>query len=65
MTIKERGRGVIAVRGFTKGEYVCEYAGELVTHAEGKKRDKVYGKDSATAHLSYLYYFEHQNKKWW
>lgn len=63
--MKEKGRAVVAEKSFAKGEFICEYAGDLITRAEGEQRDKVYAKDPLTGHLGYTYYFEHYNKKWW
>ena len=66
--MKRKGRAVLAKRSFTKGEFICEYAGELITHVEGQHRDQVYAKDPLTGHLGYMYYFQFEhphNKKWW
>ena len=48
VTKKEKGRAVVAEKSFTKGEFICEYAGDLSTRVEGKQRDKVYAKDPLT-----------------
>ena len=34
-----KGRGVVASRNFQKNSFVCEYRGELITHAEAKQRE--------------------------
>ena len=36
----EKGRGVVAVKDFQKGEFVVEYSGELIHHKEAKLREK-------------------------
>lgn len=36
------GWGVKALRKIYKGEFVCEYVGEIVTHEEAERRGKVY-----------------------
>jgi len=52
-----KGRGVIADRDFTRGEYVVEYSGELVGLKEARKRESVYSKDTTTG--CYMYYFKY------
>lgn len=37
------GRGLFATRGFTIGEFVCEYAGEKITHGEALRRHQLKG----------------------
>ncbi|XP_037536010.1 lysine methyltransferase 5Ab [Nematolebias whitei] len=58
--IKEKGRGVFAVKGFTKGEFVVEYHGDLLDLAEAKRREAEYSKDPETG--CYMYYFQYQTK---
>ncbi|XP_078040199.1 SET domain containing 8 isoform X5 [Augochlora pura] len=54
-----KGRGVITTREFTKGEFVVEYIGELISQVEAKKREKIYAQDQTTG--CYMYYFQHRN----
>lgn len=58
-----KGRGVIAARPFSSGEFLCEYAGETITDMEAKKREKAYTQDSSIG--SYMYYFTHKSMKLW
>ncbi|KAK2902077.1 lysine methyltransferase 5Ab [Channa argus] len=58
--IQGKGRGVFAVKGFKKGEFVVEYHGALLEQAEAKKREAQYAKDPQTG--CYMYYFQYQSK---
>jgi len=51
-----KGRGVYTKRAFEQGEFVLEYAGELVDSDEAKKREQQYSLDSGKG--SYMYYFK-------
>ena len=57
--IPGKGRGMITKREFNKNEFVCEYAGELIDSAEGKRRENNLDRGS------YIYYFQHKGKNWW
>ena len=57
-----KGRGVIAKKYFTRREFVCEYAGEVIDMKEAKKREEEYGHASAGC---YLYYITHKSTKLW
>lgn len=61
--VEGKGRGVVAARRFRKGELVCEYAGEMVSHEEAKKREEEYAADSSIG--CYMYYFEFKTRKMW
>lgn len=54
---------MFAVRGFTKGEFVVEYHGDLLDLAEAKTREAEYSKDPETG--CYMYYFQYQTKTYW
>ncbi|KAG8237957.1 hypothetical protein J437_LFUL016302 [Ladona fulva] len=58
-----KGRGIVATRHFCKGEFVVEYAGELISMAEAKDREKKYAQDENTG--CYMYYFKHHNQQYW
>ncbi|XP_022613557.1 N-lysine methyltransferase KMT5A-A-like [Seriola dumerili] len=58
--IEGKGRGVFAVKGFTKGEFVVEYHGDLLELPEAKKREAQYAQDPQTG--CYMYYFQYQSK---
>ena len=58
----EKGRGVFTCIDFQKGDFVVEYAGELVTLEEAKNREMEYEKDPSYG--SYMYYFTNDNKSY-
>ncbi|CAH0388815.1 unnamed protein product [Bemisia tabaci] len=57
---ENKGRGVVTTRKFSRGEFVVEYAGELISHDEARRREQFYAQDENTG--SYMYYFVHSNK---
>lgn len=58
-----KGRGIVATRNFVRGEFVVEYAGELITIEEAKDREQLYAQDQNTG--CYMYYFKHHNLQYW
>lgn len=58
-----KGRGVLATKMFPKGDILCEYAGELISHAEALERESTYEKDLTIG--CYLYFFQHKGTKLW
>lgn len=58
-----KGRGIMAARRFTKGEFVIEYIGDLITMTEANRREQLYAKDENTG--CYMYYFKHKNQQHW
>ncbi|XP_069701000.1 histone-lysine N-methyltransferase Set8 isoform X2 [Periplaneta americana] len=58
-----KGRGVVTTRQFSKGEFVVEYAGELIDICEAKEREKNYAQDQNTG--CYMYYFKYRNTQYW
>lgn len=58
--IEGKGRGVFAIEGFKKGDFVVEYHGDLLDLAEAKKREAQYAEDPKTG--CYMYYFQYQSK---
>lgn len=55
----DKGRGVVAARSFSRGEFVVEYAGELIDVSEARVRESLYASDQNTG--CYMYYFKHRN----
>ena len=51
-----RGRGVYTTRKFFRTDYIVEYAGELLTQAEAKQREVLYGRNHNIG--CYMYYFK-------
>ena len=56
-----KGRGVITNRDFKKGEFVVEYAGEIVTYSEAVKREEKYDEDIGC----YMFFFRHKGRSYW
>lgn len=61
--IEGKGRGVFAIRGFKKGEFVVEYHGDLLELTEAKTREAEYALDPQTG--CYMYYFQYHTKTYW
>ncbi|XP_072934453.1 histone-lysine N-methyltransferase Set8 isoform X2 [Epargyreus clarus] len=57
-----KGRGVIATRHFGRGQFVVEYAGELVGVAEAREREHNYAQDPTAG--CYMYYFRLQDQQY-
>lgn len=57
-----KGRGVIAMKEFKKGQFVVEYHGELIDVTKAKRLETQYGKDPSIG--CYMYYFEFKNKRY-
>lgn len=51
-----RGRGVYTTKKFFRNDYIVEYAGELLTQAEAKHRENIYGRNHNIG--CYMYYFK-------
>uniref|UniRef100_G3WRQ8 N-lysine methyltransferase KMT5A n=1 Tax=Sarcophilus harrisii TaxID=9305 RepID=G3WRQ8_SARHA len=58
--IDGKGRGVIATKQFTRGEFVVEYHGDLIEITDAKKREALYAQDPSTG--CYMYYFQYLSK---
>lgn len=58
----DKGRGIVAVRNFSRGEFVIEYVGDLISYAEAQKREATYSQDLTTG--CYMYYFKHKNMQY-
>jgi histone-lysine N-methyltransferase SETD8 len=57
----EKGRGVFTTTSFIKGDFLCEYAGEVISYVEAQKREIKYANDSTKG--CFMYYFKHNDKK--
>jgi len=60
--IENKGRGIKAVRDFEKGEFVVEYAGDLIDIENAKDRESKYSMDTSKG--CYMYYFKHKGKQY-
>nr|KAG5704679.1 hypothetical protein BaRGS_025321 [Batillaria attramentaria] len=52
----------MATRDFKKGDFVVEYAGDLIDMTTAKQREDLYSKDEEVG--CYMYYFAHKNKQY-
>lgn len=57
-----KGRGVVAVKPFSRGDFVVEYSGELLDVAAAKIREAKYAEDETTG--CYMYYFKYLNQQY-
>lgn len=60
----EKGRSVRTTKKFLKGQFVVEYAGDLINRDEAKLREEKYTADGNTSRC-YMYYFEFNNHQLW
>ena len=55
------GKGVFATKFFSKGDFLLEYRGELITRDEGSEREDFYNPDLG----SFLFFFKDGSKCLW
>ncbi|XP_077510667.1 SET domain containing 8 [Amblyomma americanum] len=58
----DKGRGVTSTRPLKSGDFVLEYAGELIDMQEAKLREEIYAADTSVG--CYMYYFTCRNKQY-
>lgn len=58
-----KGRGVVATKSFSRGDFVVEYAGDLIDLNAARSREKEYSKNPKFG--CYMYYFNFKNKNYW
>ena len=67
--LEGKGKGVLAGQLFCKGEYICEYAGELISKTEADEREQKYLEEAQQQGLDemmcYMYFLKHNNHTWW
>ncbi|XP_074030195.1 LIM domain kinase 1 isoform X2 [Leptinotarsa decemlineata] len=59
---EDKGRGVVAAKDFTKGDFVVEYSGDLIDLIEAKVREEKYARDQNTG--CYMYYFKYNDQQY-
>ncbi len=59
--IPKKGKGV-ATKAYFKGDFVCEYEGELILNKEAMKRERSFAEKED--YRSYMYYSTLKNKKY-
>ena len=52
-----------AVKTFNKGDFVVEYAGDLIDIGTAKDLETKYSMDASKG--CYMYYFKHKGKQYW
>ncbi|VDM03737.1 unnamed protein product, partial [Schistocephalus solidus] len=57
-----KGRGVISTRTFFAGEFIVEYAGELISDSEARLREAEYKKNPNLG--SFMFYFTHAGHRY-
>ena len=60
--IYKKGRGVVTLRSYKKGEFVLEYVGELINNESAKHRETQYSLDTSKG--CYMYYFKYKDKQY-
>lgn len=60
--IENKGRGIKAVKTFNKGDFVVEYAGDLIDIGTAKDLESKYSMDASKG--CYMYYFKHKGKQY-
>jgi histone-lysine N-methyltransferase SETD8 len=58
-----QGRGVTTTKNLSKGEFVVEYAGDLIDVKVAKERETKYAMDLSKG--CYMYYFRANNRQYW
>lgn len=61
-TCEVKGRGVRASVPFRRNDFVVEYKGDMIPHAEAKIREARYALDPSIG--SYMYFFKHKGRNW-
>ena len=51
-----KNRGIVTKNAFCKGDFVVEYAGEMIDEKEAKEREMLYAQDMSKG--CYMYYFQ-------
>jgi [histone H4]-lysine20 N-methyltransferase SETD8 len=53
----------VTTRNFSRGEFVIEYIGDLISMQEANERESRYAADDNTG--CYMYYFKHNEQQYW
>ncbi|CAF0768320.1 unnamed protein product [Didymodactylos carnosus] len=59
-TTTDKGRGIFSTKKFYRGDYIVEYAGDLISYQQAKQRELTYGLNCRIG--CYMYYFKHGEK---
>lgn len=62
------GYGVVTTAPFCRGDYVCEYSGDLITKEQAKDRENMYIEEDRKAGIEepmcYMYFLDYKGKKY-
>lgn len=58
---EDKGRGIVSLKKFKKGDFIVEYAGDIIGSKEAKRREEQYAKKECGC---YMYYFTATGKKY-
>lgn len=62
--ISNKGRGIFAMENFSRGDFVVEYAGELIDMKVARYREHLYASTDPSG-TSYMFYFRFDDKSLW
>ncbi|XP_033748180.1 N-lysine methyltransferase KMT5A-A-like isoform X2 [Pecten maximus] len=57
--MENKGRGIVSTKIFKRGDFVVEYAGDLIALSDAKEKERIYSEIPETG--CYMYYFHHKN----
>lgn len=63
-TVPGKGRAVFTTRSFNRGDFLVEYAGDLIAKDVAAQREMMYAARDPTG-TSFMFYFRHNDKLWW
>lgn len=63
-SIENRGRGLFATNSFLRGDFIAEYAGDLIDTTEAKYRENLHGARDCSG-SSYMFYFKYREQTFW
>ena len=58
---ENKGRGIIALKHFRRGDFVVEYAGQLLDRQTALEREKVLDPSKGF----FMFYFKHNGEQYW
>ncbi|XP_060064578.1 N-lysine methyltransferase KMT5A-like [Ylistrum balloti] len=60
--MENKGRGIVSTKAFKRGDFVVEYAGDLIALSDAKEKERIYSENPETG--CYMYYFHHKNNSY-
>lgn len=62
--MESKRRGIFSTKNFNRGDFVTEYAGDLITKNTAMFYEKLYAATDKSG-SSYMFYFKHNEKTFW